>query len=124
MIHFDSRGNVIGSFVAPQGHGMDTDSKGFAYLGQDTVRKYNVRTGAMVAEVPRAPEREGGGPNRPAALPQVVPGQGGQGPIAGFLPPPPGAAGRGGRPRRRQRGAGDAAAATAVFRAKYPRRRR
>ena len=121
MIHFDSTGNVIGSFVAPQGHGMDTDSKGFAYLGQDTVRKYDVKTGRMVAEVPRAPEREGGGPNRPAALPQVVPGQGGQGPIAGFLPPPPGAAGRG----RGGRGGGNAdpaaeAAATAAFRAKYP----
>ena len=120
MIHFDPRGNVIGSFVAPQGHGMDTDSKGFAYLGQDTVRKYDVRTGAMVAEVPRAPEREGGGPNRSAALPQVVPGQGGQGPIAGFLPPPPGAAGRGGRGGRGNAAPGDEAAATAAFRAKYP----
>ena len=120
MIHFDPRGNVIGSFVAPQGHGMDTDSKGFAYLGQDTVRKYDVRTGAMVAEVPRAPEREGGGPNRPAALPQVVPGQGSQGPIAGFLPPPPGATGRGGRGGRGNAAPGDEAAATAAFRAKYP----
>jgi hypothetical protein len=116
MIHFDRQGNVIGSFVAPQGHGMDTDSKGFAYLGQDTVRKYDMKTGRMVAEVPRAPEREGGGANRPAALPQVVPGQGGQGPIAGFLPAPPGAAGRG-------RGNADPAAqaaAEAAFYAKYP----
>jgi hypothetical protein len=120
MIHFDPRGNVIGSFVAPQGHGMDTDSKGFAYLGQDTVRKYDVKTGAMVAEVPRAPEREGGGPNRPASLPQVVPGQGSQGPVAGFLPPPPGAAGRGGRGGRGNAAPGDEAAATAAFRAKYP----
>jgi hypothetical protein len=72
MIHFDRQGNVIGSFVAPQGHGMDTDSKGFAYLGQDTVRKYDVKTGKMVAEVPRAPEGEGGGPNRPAALPGMA----------------------------------------------------
>src|SRR4029077_13545213 len=40
MIHIDKNGNVIGSFDAPQGHGMDVDSKGFAYLGQDTVRKY------------------------------------------------------------------------------------
>jgi hypothetical protein len=116
MIHFDINGNVIGSFVVPQGHGMDTDSKGFAYLGQDTVRKYDTKTGKMVAEVPRAPEREGGGANQPASLPKVVPGQGGQGPIAGFLPPPPGAA-RGG-------GAGPdpaaRAAALAAFRAKYP----
>ena len=40
-------------------------------------------TGMMVAEVPRAPEREGGGPNQPAALPKVVPGQGGQDPAPG-----------------------------------------
>ena len=116
MIHFDRQGNVIGSFVAPQGHGMDTDSKGFAYLGQDTVRKYDVNTGKMVAEVPRTPEREGGGPNQPATLPKAVPGQGGQGPIAGFLPPPPGAPARG-------RGNVDPAAqaaAAAAFYAKYP----
>ena len=43
MIHFDKDGNVIGSFAAPQGHGMDVDSKGFAYLGQNTVRKYDTR---------------------------------------------------------------------------------
>jgi len=28
MIHFDKQGNVIGSFDAPQGHGMAVDSKG------------------------------------------------------------------------------------------------
>ena len=28
MIHIDKNGNVIGSFDAPQGHGMDVDSKG------------------------------------------------------------------------------------------------
>jgi hypothetical protein len=38
MIHIDKNGNVIGSFDAPQGHGMDVDSKGFVYIGQDTVR--------------------------------------------------------------------------------------
>lgn len=113
MIHFDRQGNVVGSFIGPQGHGMDTDSKGFAYLGQDTVRKYDVKTGRMVAEVPRAPEREGGGPNRPAALPQVVPGQG---PIAGFLPPPPGAGARG----RGNAVPAAQAAAAAAFYAKYP----
>ena len=121
MIHFDRQGNVIGSFAAPQGHGMDTDSKGFAYLGQDTVRKYEIATGRMVAEVPRAPEREGGGPNRPAEIPKTVPGQGGQGPIAGFLPPPPGAAaGRGGRGGRGNADPAAQAAATAAFHTKYP----
>ena len=45
MIHIDKNGTVIGSFDAPQGHGMAVDSKGFAYLGQDTVRKYDEKTG-------------------------------------------------------------------------------
>src|SRR5215467_1229078 len=61
MIHFDKNGNVIGSFDAPQGHGMDVDSKGFVYIGQDTVRKYDPKTGKVVAEVARTPEREAGG---------------------------------------------------------------
>ena len=51
MIHIDKAGNVIGSFDAPQGHGMDVDSEGFVYLGQDTVRKYDPATGEVVAEV-------------------------------------------------------------------------
>ena len=33
MIHIDKNGNVIGSFDAPQGHGMAVDSKGFVYIG-------------------------------------------------------------------------------------------
>ena len=41
MIHIDKQGKVIGSFDAPQGHGMDVDSQGFVYIGQDTVRKYD-----------------------------------------------------------------------------------
>src|SRR5580700_11842822 len=61
MIHIDKNGNTIGSFDAPQGHGMAVDSKGFAYLGQDTVRKYDTKTGKMVGEVPRTPEKQPGG---------------------------------------------------------------
>ena len=61
MIHIDKNGNVIGSFDAPQGHGMAVDSKGFVYIGQDTVRKYDPKTGKVVGEVPRAPEKETGG---------------------------------------------------------------
>jgi DNA-binding beta-propeller fold protein YncE len=117
MIHIDKSGNVIGSFDAPQGHGMDVDSKGFAYLGQDTVRKYDSKTGKLVGEVPRAPEREGGGggggEGRGGAA--RVPGRGSQGPVAGFLPPPPGARGRG-----NPQDPADRAAAIAAFRAKYP----
>ncbi len=101
MIHFDKEGNVIGSFAAPQGHGMDVDSKGFAYLGQNTVRKYDTKTGKMVAEIPHTPETENGKKFMMPQLPEHTPGRGGQGPVAGFLPPPPGA--RGGRRPRRQR---------------------
>ena len=112
MIHFDKNGNVIGSFDAPQGHGMDVDSKGFVYIGQDTVRKYDPKTGKVVGEVPRAPERLGGGGGEGAA-PQRVPGRGGRGPVAGFLTPP---GGRGVNPEV----AAKQAAATAAFRKKYP----
>jgi DNA-binding beta-propeller fold protein YncE len=115
MIHFDKAGNVIGSFDAPQGHGMDVDSKGFVYIGQDTVRKYDPKTGKVVAEVARTPEREGGGGGGGGAQAAPrVPGQGGRGPVAGFLPPP------GGRPAPDPAAEAKAAAARAAFRAKYP----
>ncbi len=63
MIHIDKQGNVIGSFDAPQGHGMDVDSQGFVYIGQDTVRKYDPKSGRMVKEVARVPDAQpqGGG---------------------------------------------------------------
>src|ERR1700739_4945191 len=61
MIHIDKNGSVIGSFDAPQGHGMGVDGKGFVYIGQDTVRKYDPATGKVVGEVPRTPERQPGG---------------------------------------------------------------
>ena len=56
---------MIGSFDAPQGHGMDVDSKGFVYIGQNTVRKYDPKTGKLVGESrtrrrPRAAARSGG----------------------------------------------------------------
>jgi len=70
MIHIDKNGNVIGSFDAPQGHGMDVDSQGFVYIGQNTVRKYDPKTGMMVKEVQRAPDTQpqagGGGRGRGA----------------------------------------------------------
>jgi hypothetical protein len=120
MIHFDKEGNTIGSFDAPQGHGMDVDSKGFAYLGQNTVRKYDTRTGMMVAEIPHTPETEGGGKFAMPQIPKRVPGQGGQGPVAGFLPPPPGAARGGGGGRGGNADPAAEAARVAAFRAKYP----
>src|SRR5213592_3624861 len=115
MIHFDKQGNVIGSFDVPQGHGMAVDSKGSVYIGQDTVRKYDPKTGKVVAEVPRAPERQpAGGGRGDAGRGARVPGRGGAGPVAGFLTPP------GGRGRGNPEDAAQAAAATAAFRAKYP----
>jgi hypothetical protein len=115
MIHIDKNGNVIGSFDAPQGHGMDVDSKGFIYIGQDTVRKYDPKTGKVVGEVPRAPDRQpGGGGGGRGEAPARVPGRGSAGPVAGFLTPP------GGRGRGNAEAAAETAAATAAFRAKYP----
>ncbi len=110
MIHFDREGNVIGWFDAQQGHGMDVDSNGFVYLGQDTVRKYDPETGQVVAELARTPEREGGGRVGLPAPMSREPGQGGRGPVAGFLPRPP----------RDPAEVAAAAAARAAFREKYP----
>src|SRR5688572_31797073 len=82
MIHIDKDGNVIGSFDAPQGHGMDVDSQGFVYIGQDTVRKYDPKSGKVVAEIARVPELENGGtPGGRGAAPERVPGRGGRGPV-------------------------------------------
>ena len=113
MIHLDKTGNVIGSFDAPQGHGMDVDSQGFVYIGQDTVRKYDPKSGKVVGEIARVPETEGGGGGGRGAAPRV-PGRGGQGPVAGFIAPP------GGRGQPNPEAAAKAAAARAAFRQKYP----
>ena len=118
MIHFDKNGNVIGSFDAPQGHGMAVDSKGFVYIGQNTVRKYDPKTGMVVGATPRAPETENGGPAAEPTLPKHTPGRGGAGPVAGFLTP---AGGRGGQPNPAAQAAQAArTAAIAAFRVKYP----
>jgi hypothetical protein len=109
MIHLDRGGRVIGSFDAPQGHGMDVDSEGFVYLGQDTVRKYDPETGRVVAAVARAPEREDGGPVG-LQNPARTPGQGGRGPVAAFLP----------QPAPDPAAVQAQAARRAEFRAKYP----
>jgi len=90
MIHIDRSGNVIDSFDAPQGHGMDVDDEGFVYIGQDTVRKYDPRTGEVVAEVRRTPEREGGGRvGLPPPTPRI-PGKGTLEHANVFLPSLPG----------------------------------
>jgi hypothetical protein len=114
MIHIDKSGAVIGSFDAPQGHGMAVDSKGFAYLGQDTVRKYDVKTGKLVGEVPRTPDSQPGGGADPPLTSAHVPGHGSAGPVAGFLTPP------GGRPQPDPAAQAARGQAIAAFRAKYP----
>ncbi|MGH9592300.1 MAG: hypothetical protein ACRD5L_04360 [Bryobacteraceae bacterium] len=116
MIHIDKEGNVIGSFDPPEGHGMAVDSKGFVYIGQNTVRKYDPKTGKVVAAVPRAPETETGGTAGGAepTLPNHIPGRGSAGPVAGFLTP------AGGRGQPNAAAAAARAAAIAAFRAKYP----
>jgi sugar lactone lactonase YvrE len=119
MIHIDKQGNVIESFDPPQGHGMAVDSKGFVYLGNTVkgignVRKYDPKTGKMLAELPHTPETENGGGGDAAEPAAHVPGHGGQGPVQ--TAPPAGGGGRG-------RGGANAAvraAAVAAFRAKYP----
>ena len=111
MIHIDKEGNVIGYFDPPQGHGMAVDSKGFVYVGnvvdgKGNVRKYDPKTGKMLAELPRAPEMPPGGGAEGGAGPQErAPGQGSNGPGGTFPSKPP-------KPPD--------PAAVAAFRAKYP----
>src|SRR5687768_13429097 len=84
MIHINKAGDVIGSFDAPQGHGMDVDSQGFVYIGQDTVRKYDPKSGKVVGEIARVPETEGGGGGGGRGQGARVPGRGGPGPTGTF----------------------------------------
>jgi hypothetical protein len=114
MIHIDKNGEVIGFFDAPQGHGMAVDTEGFAYLGQDTVRKYDEKTGKLVGEVPRTPDKVQGGGGGDDQVINRVPGRGSRGPVAGFLTPP------GGRPRPDPGVQAAREAAIRAFREKYP----
>jgi hypothetical protein len=127
MIHFDKAGNVIGSFDAPQGHGMAVDKQGFIYIGQNTVRKYDPQTGKLLMAVPHIPENANGQPfdNNPRI--GWSKGQGSAGPVAGFVTVSGAEGGRGGRGGRGGGGGGrgDGAATAAqlaqtAFIAKYP----
>ena len=109
MIHFDKAGNVIGSFDAPQGHGMAVDKQGFVYIGQNTVRKYDPKTGKVLAAIPHIPENANGQPFDENPRIGWVKGQGSAGPVAGFITVPGADGGRGGRGGR----GGAAAAGTA-----------
>src|SRR5262245_30547368 len=130
MIHFDKAGNVIGSFDAPQGHGMAVDKQGFIYIGQNTVRKYDPKTGQMLAAIPHIPENAQGQPFDQSPRIGWVKGQGSAGPVSGFIAVPAaggdaGGGGRGGRGGGRAGGGGDGAATQAqlqqtAFVQKYP----
>ncbi len=92
MIHIDKEGTVIGSFTPdePQGHGMAVDSKGFVYIGQFTVNKYDPKTGKLVGATPHAPEKPpGGGGGEAGAVLNPDPSKGGPGPLGTFPAPPP-----------------------------------
>ena len=126
MIHFDKAGNVIESFDAPQGHGMAVDRQGFIYIGQNTVRKYDPKTGKMLMAVPHIPDQANGQPFDSSPRIGWAKGQGSAGPVAGFITVP-GGEGREGRGRggRGGPGRGDGAATQAqlqqtAFVAKYP----
>jgi DNA-binding beta-propeller fold protein YncE len=108
-------GDVIGSFDAPQGHGMAVDKQGFVYLGQNTVRKYDPKTGKLLATVPHVPETPNGQPFTEPKLPQRKPGEGSAGPVAGFIVVP-------GAPERARGEAANTEAALrqTAFIAKYP----
>ena len=116
MIHINKNGDVIGSFDPPQGHGMDVDSQGNVYIGSDTVRKYDPRSGKLLQTLQRAEPQPGagGGGGEGAAPAARVPGRGGPGPTGTFQQQ----GGGGGR------GRGNAdpaqAAALAAWQAKYP----
>jgi hypothetical protein len=117
MIHIDKNGSVIGSFDPGTGHGMDVDSKGFVYVGQDTVRKYDPKTGKQVGMVARVPEPDpasGGGTagQAPGSGPARVPGRGSAGPL-GTFPAPPAAV-------RTPAEQAARTAAIAAYRVKYP----
>jgi DNA-binding beta-propeller fold protein YncE len=107
IIEFDQQGNVVNSFNPPQGHGMVVDRKGFVWIGSDTVRKYEGKTGKLVGTIERIPERQPGGGGGDDAAPAAAPA--GRGGGAGAAGAARGGGGRGGN-----------AAALAEFRAKYP----
>src|ERR1700722_2775519 len=122
-------GDVIGYFDAPQGHGMAVDKQGFVYLGQNTVRKYDPKTGKMLMAVPHIPEQASGQPFDDSPKVSWAKGRGSAGPVAGFITVPGGVGGRRGAAGPdgggRGGGGGDGAATAAqlqqtAFIPKYP----
>ena len=112
-------GDVIGSFDAPQGHGMAVDAQGFVYLGQNTVRKYDPKTGTVLMAVPHVPEQADARPFDEHPNVSWIKGQGSAGPVAGFITVP-GVGGRGSRGGRGDGAATQAQLQQTAFIAKYP----
>jgi hypothetical protein len=112
-------GDVIGSFDAQQGHGMAVDKKGFVYLGQNTVRKYDPATGKMLMAIPHVPDTQNGQPFKQDDYnPTWVKGKGGAGPVAGFITVP--GVQRNGRGGVGEEAATQAALQNKAFIEKYP----
>jgi len=114
---------VIESFDAPQGHGMAVDRQGFIYIGQNTVRKYDPKTGKMLMAVPHIPDQANGQPFDGNPRIGWAKGQGSAGPVAGFITVPGGEGrGRGGRggPGRGDGAATQAQLQQTAFITKYP----
>jgi len=55
IIEFDTEGDVINFWDAPQGHGMMVDGEGNVWIGSDKLRKYS-HNGKLLGEVERVPE--------------------------------------------------------------------
>ena len=72
MIHFDKAGNVIGSFDAPQGHGMDVDSRGSSISGRTPSASTTRRPASWSAAIAHTPETEGGGRSSRSEPPNQV----------------------------------------------------
>jgi hypothetical protein len=87
---------------------MAVDSKGFVYIGQFTVNKYDPKTGKLVGATPRAPDMPPGGGGEAGTRLPSDPAKGGPGP-GGTFPASPNAGAN--RPDP---------AAVAAFRKKYP----
>ena len=111
-------GDVIGSFDAQQGHGMAVDKKGFVYLGQNTVRKYDPATGKMLMAVPHVQESANGQPFDNDPSPSWKKGVGSAGPVAGFVTVP--GVQRNGRGGVGEEAATQAALQNKAFIEKYP----
>ena len=95
--------------------GMAVDKQGFVYLGQNTVRKYDPKTGKMLAAIPHVPETPEGKPFDENPKVSWTKSQGSAGPVAGFITVP-------GAPDRPRGEAANTAAALqrTAFIAKYP----